>query len=61
MATVYGTGGNDSIDLADGVTEGSDTIFGYAGSDITRGTAGATSSSAWKAMMICMAAAGATC
>jgi Ca2+-binding RTX toxin-like protein len=40
MAFVKGTSGNDIIDLADGVTNGSDTISGYGGNDTLKGAGG---------------------
>jgi Ca2+-binding RTX toxin-like protein len=40
MAVVKGTGGADTIDFSDGVTNGIDTIFGLGGNDIIYGFGG---------------------
>ena len=38
--TIYGTGGADTIDALDGVTDGADNIVGYGGDDIIYGFGG---------------------
>jgi Ca2+-binding RTX toxin-like protein len=40
MATVKGTSGDDTLDFSDGVTNGSDTIYGYGGNDTLKGRGG---------------------
>jgi Ca2+-binding RTX toxin-like protein len=40
MASVYGTDNSETLDAADGVTEGFDTIFGYLGDDVIYGLGG---------------------
>jgi serralysin len=40
MATVKGTNGDDDIDFSDGVTDGSDLIYGYEGNDTLEGRGG---------------------
>jgi Ca2+-binding RTX toxin-like protein len=40
MANVKGTNGDDVLDLADGVTEGFDSVYGYAGNDTLKGFGG---------------------
>src|SRR5215510_10930025 len=40
MATVNGTSQSETIDAADGVTNGNDTIFGFGGADTIFGRGG---------------------
>src|SRR5262245_61247914 len=40
MAIVYGSNSSETIDAADGVTNGADTIYGYGGNDKIFGLGG---------------------
>jgi Ca2+-binding RTX toxin-like protein len=40
MATVHGTNNSEIINGSDGVTNGDDTIYGYAGNDMITGLGG---------------------
>jgi Ca2+-binding RTX toxin-like protein len=40
MGTIVGTNASETLDAADGVTNGDDSIYGYGGSDTISGLAG---------------------